>query len=48
MSMPEITTGKRCSLLDEARYPGTVMALETTTVCEISFDRLAFASRYWL
>jgi CRP/FNR family transcriptional regulator len=26
--------------IDEARYPGTVIALETTTVCEIPFDRL--------
>ncbi len=26
--------------IDEERYPGTVVALETTTVCEIPFDRL--------
>ncbi len=26
--------------IDEDRYPGTVVALETTTVCEIPFDRL--------
>lgn len=26
--------------IDEERYPGTVIALETTTVCEIPFDRL--------
>ncbi|MBS9404851.1 fumarate/nitrate reduction transcriptional regulator Fnr [Halomonas sp. TRM85114] len=26
--------------IDEARYPGSVIALETTTVCEIPFDRL--------
>ncbi len=26
--------------IDENRYPGTVVALETTTVCEIPFDRL--------
>ncbi|PSJ19573.1 Crp/Fnr family transcriptional regulator, partial [Halomonas sp. ND22Bw] len=26
--------------IDEATYPGSVIALETTTVCEIPFDRL--------
>ncbi|HSP58678.1 MAG TPA: fumarate/nitrate reduction transcriptional regulator Fnr [Halomonas sp.] len=26
--------------IDEVRYPGSVIALETTTVCEIPFDRL--------
>lgn len=26
--------------IDEPRYPGSVIALETTTVCEIPFDRL--------
>ncbi|PAU76325.1 fumarate/nitrate reduction transcriptional regulator Fnr [Halomonas salipaludis] len=26
--------------IDDERYPGTVTALETTTVCEIPFDRL--------
>lgn len=26
--------------IDEQHYPGTVVALETTTVCEIPFDRL--------
>ena len=26
--------------IDEEHYPGTVIALETTTVCEIPFDRL--------
>lgn len=26
--------------IDEESYPGTVIALETTTVCEIPFDRL--------
>lgn len=26
--------------IDDGRYPGSVVALETTTVCEIPFDRL--------
>jgi len=26
--------------IDEERYPGNIIALETTTVCEIPFDRL--------
>ncbi|MDW5378540.1 fumarate/nitrate reduction transcriptional regulator Fnr [Halomonas sp. HP20-15] len=26
--------------IDEQRYPGSIIALETTTVCEIPFDRL--------
>ncbi len=30
--------------IDEEQYPGSVIALETTTVCEIPFDRLDLLS----
>lgn len=32
--------------IDDAHYPGTAFALETTTVCEIPFDRLDHLSEH--